>query len=286
MITDASIQSLLKTSSKLLENISDSAVLDAELLLAHCINKNRTYLHTWPEKELNSQQLVKFQSLIDKRATDYPVAYLLGKKSFWTLELTVTPDVLIPRPETELLVEIALGKIEDVKNPKILDLGTGSGAIALAIASERKDATIIASDFSEAALEIAKNNAVDLKLNNQVTFIKSDWLENIKEKDFDLILSNPPYIDPEDSHLSSTIRYEPYQALVADNKGMEDIETIISKSHPFLKKGGWLILEHGFDQAKITNQLLTKNKYIEAKRHQDLNNKWRVSIGRKIHLDL
>ena len=277
-----SIKVLLKQASEKLENTSDSAYLDAELLLAHCLNKNRTYLHTWPEKELTTEQLAHFESLIEKRSTDYPIAYMLGKKAFWTLDLIVTPDVLIPRPETELLVEIALEKIGNIKNPKILDLGTGSGAIALAIASERPDATIIATDYSEKALAVARTNASELKLDKNIKFLKSFWFNDLdfENEEFDLILSNPPYIDPEDLHLNETIRHEPQQALVAENKGMSDLEEIVKKSHPFLKKGGWLILEHGYDQAEKVKQLL-KDQFLKVKIFIDLNNKDRVTLGQK-----
>lgn len=275
-----SIQICLKQATQELTEISDSAQLDAELLLAYCLGKNRTYLHTWPEKELNNSQLNQFNTLINKRMTDYPIAYILGEKPFWSFELTVTPDVLIPRPETELLVEIALNKIKDIKQPRILDLGTGSGAIALAIATERSDATVIAADYSELALNVAKKNAAVLELEHQVSFIKSNWFEQIEDKAFDLIVSNPPYIDPEDKHLTGTIRYEPQQALIAMNHGMKDIEKIIQKSHPFIKKGGWLVLEHGFDQAEKTVSLLSSHHYLNIKSNQDLNKNWRVTVGK------
>lgn len=284
MLLDHSIQTLLKKSSKQLEVISDSAYLDAELLLAHCLDKNKTYLHTWPENKLNKKQLDCFFALIKKRLTDYPVAYLIGKKPFWSFELMVTPDVLIPRPETELLVETALEKIKHIKKPNVLDLGTGSGAIALAIASERPDSMITATDNSQSALQIAKINADKLGLNKQVSFVESHWFDNLDkqtEDHFDLIVSNPPYIDPEDYHLQGTIRYEPQQALIADSKGMLDIEKIIQKSHPFLKKSGFLILEHGFDQSEKTLALLSANHFTENKSYRDLNNNWRISLGCK-----
>ena len=282
MPVNYSIQTLLKQGNKQLETISDSPYLDAELLLAHCLNKTKTYLHTWPEKELDKKQLNCFQNLIAKRLTDYPVAYLLGKKSFWTFELTVTPDVLIPRPETELLVEVALDKIKEIKNPKILDLGTGSGAIALALAYERKDAIITATDQSLKALEVAKSNAETLKLDQQISFIQSDWFERITESSFDsfdLIVSNPPYIDPNDDHLKGTIKYEPQSALVAENKGLSDLEKIIQKSHLFLKTGGWIILEHGFDQAGKTKLLFSQSNHKNIQTHIDLNELNRITLG-------
>lgn len=228
---------------------------------------------------MDKAQSKHFTSLIEKRLTGYPVAYLLGTKAFWTLDLLVTPDVLIPRPETELLVETVLEKIQDINNPKILDLGTGSGAIALALASERSDARIIASDYSEKALIIAQKNADTNQLNQQVSFVKSDWFSNINDKDFDLIVSNPPYIDPNDPHLTQTIRHEPQQALVADNLGMKDIETIIENCSPFLKNGGWVLLEHGYNQSKQTLKHFAKHDFINGKTYLDINQNPRISIA-------
>ncbi len=277
--TNDSIQSLLKQASDKLEQISDSAYFDAELLLAHSLGKNRTYLHTWPEKKLSLSEKNTFHSLIEKRLTDYPVAYLLGSKPFWTMDLIVTPDVLIPRPETELLVETALDKIQNMKSPRILDLGTGSGAIALAIASERSDALVTAVDCSAKALAVAKLNATEFGLTQQLTFIQSDWFNKVPLTQFDLIVSNPPYIDPEDSHLRENIRYEPQQALVADNHGMSDIEKIIQKSHPFLTKGGFLMLEHGFDQHDKTIAIFIDNNYQNEQSIADLNGNWRVTLA-------
>ena len=277
--TPISLSQALTNARKILEKASDSPTLDAELLLAHCLDKNQTYLHTWPEKLLSDNQLNCFEQLIEKRKTDYPVAYLLGHKPFWTLDLIVTEDVLIPRPETELLVEIALEKIKDIKNPKILDLGTGSGAIALALASERPDAKITASDFSEKALVVAQLNAKKHDLNKNVNFIQSDWYSKISESNFDLIVSNPPYIDPQDPHLQTTIRYEPLQALASKNRGMADIEMIIQNAKSHLKQGGFLMVEHGFDQAENTLDLMNKYSLTKPKNLSDLNNKPRVTIA-------
>lgn len=280
LATVFSIKAVLQDAKNRLKDNSDSALLDAELLLAYCLEKNRTYLHTWPERIIEQSQLNCYHALIEKRLTDYPVAYLLGHKEFWTLDLLVTPDVLIPRPETELLVEIALDKIKSIKNPKILDLGTGSGAIALALASERPDARIVATDNSSKALKIASSNAVKHKLTNQLNFIKSDWFSNIEKIEFDLIVSNPPYISPDDPHLLQTIRYEPQQALASNNKGMEDIEDIIKNSPPFLKEGSWLILEHGYNQSSQTLEIFTNNNFTCEKTFADLNDNQRVTLAR------
>ena len=276
---DHSIHSLLKRARKQLQTHSDSPILDAELLLAHCLEKNRTFLHTWPEHILEKQQRDCFEALLERRLTDYPVAYLIGKKAFWTLDLIVTPDVLIPRPETELLVETALDKIKHLKSPKILDLGTGSGAIALALACERPDATIIATDNSNAALGIAKKNAEKHQLSSIVSLIQSDWFSTISDNDFDLIVSNPPYIAPDDPHLSTTIRHEPQQALVADNMGFTDLEQIIKNSPAYLKHEGWLMVEHGFEQAKNVLRLFNKNGFINEDNKPDLNHHPRVSFA-------
>ena len=274
-----SIRAILSNAGMRLKEISDSPMLDAELILAHCLEKNRSFLHTWPENQLDNQQLECFESHIRKRLSDYPVAYILGYKAFWTFELIVTEDVLIPRPETELLVELALEKISAVSHPKILDLGTGSGAIALALASESKDAKIIATDYSEKALKVASQNATNLKLDHQVEFKQSDWFSNINDYDVDLIVSNPPYIDADDEHLQQSIRFEPISALVAENHGMRDIEIIISESRKHLKDKAWIMLEHGFEQHSQTQQIFNQYHFKNVESVEDLNGNMRVTMA-------
>ena len=277
-----SIKGLLTEARQKLADVSDSAALDAELLLAECLGKSQAYLHTWPEKNVTARQKECFQKLIQKRLEDYPVAYILGKKAFWTLDLRVTTDVLVPRPETELLVETALQKISNTEKPQILDLGTGSGAIALAIASERPDAMVCASDSSQAALKIAEYNARKNGLDAQLRFIQSNWFSNIKPQRFDLIVSNPPYIAPDDPHLQGSIRHEPQLALTAASSGMADIELIIANAPDFLKTNAWIILEHGYDQAKKTQQLFSQHHYKEIESRKDLNNLLRITLACRI----
>jgi len=286
-----SIKALLKEARIALSNTSDTPALDAEILLAYCLKRNQTYLHTWPEKIVDEVQQVCFRRLLDKRLDDYPIAYLVGEKPFWTLDLDVTPDVLIPRPETELLVETALEKIDSIKNPKILDLGTGSGAIALAIAYERPDAHIIACDSSKEALKIAEKNSIKNNLEGRVDFIQSNWFSTIaatianaenrenNKQQFDLIVSNPPYIAPDDPHLLKSIRHEPQSALAAENNGMADIEIIIKDSRAFLKPQSYLIIEHGYNQAELTQQLFAQHNYSGIQSKQDLNKIPRITIG-------
>ncbi len=275
------IQSVLTQARVELEIISDSPALDAELLLAHCLRKNRTYCHTWPKHKLTQSELNCFEEAMTLRKDDYPVAYILGKKSFWTFEVEVTPDVLIPRPETELLVEVALEKIADIQNPKILDLGTGSGVIALALASERPDAVIMASDCSQKALEVAKKNAKKLHLNRRIEFFHSDWFSEIgPELSFDLIISNPPYIEPNDPHLEQTIRHEPRNALVAEDDGMRDIKKIIQQSATYLQRSSWLLLEHGYDQSLKTQTLFSESGFTKVESRLDLDKHPRVSLAK------
>ncbi len=275
------IQSLLKQASKQLATVSDSPQLDAELLLGYCLNKEQSYLYAWAEKQLKESTLQAFQRLIEKRLTDYPVAYLLGHKEFWSLDLIVTEDVLIPRPETELLVETALEKIQSIIAPKILDLGTGTGAIALSIASERADALVIAGDYSEKALTIAKQNAHKNSINS-VNFIQSDWFADIVAEQFDLIVSNPPYIKSKDPHLQQGIRYEPLQALAAGETGLDDINTILESALDYMRDGAWILIEHGYDQGDIVPTLMKNIGLQQTVCIKDYSKNNRLSMGRKI----
>jgi len=275
-----SIKTLLEAAIEQLLPTSDSAKLDAELLLAHCLGKNRSYLYAWSDKKIDDVTSQRFTQLIKRRLTDYPVAYLLGNQGFWSLDLKVTEDVLIPRSETELLVEVALEKISKLKSPTILDLGTGSGAIALALAQERPDALVIASDYSKKALAVAKENAQLNHIKN-VNFIHSSWFENIEAQSFDLIVSNPPYIPADDPHLSQGIRYEPLQALSSGKTGLNDIRLILQMALTYMQDTTWILIEHGYDQGEAVPKLMQKAGLQQVLCIKDYNENDRLSIGTK-----
>ncbi len=259
---------------------SDTPGLDAEVLLCHASGLSRALVLADGSRQLDAKQVAAFLKLIDKRRQGQPIAYLTGTKEFYSLPFKVTPDVLIPRPETELLVDTAVALLP--QHGILLDMGTGSGAIALAVAHNRPDCTVLGLDASAAAIAIAQENQKSLKLNN-VQFIKSDWFSTL-DADFraDLIVSNPPYIDPTDPHLQQgDVRFEPVSALVSDKNGLADIE-IISKAAPrYLKSGGSLFFEHGWDQAQAVSELLQGSGIKQIATQQDLAGHKRVTGGSK-----
>ena len=250
--------------------------LEAELLLAHVLQKPKSFLYAHPEYTPTPQEELHFNALIQKRLSGTPIAYLLGEKEFWSLPFYVNEHVLIPRPETELLVELALKTT--TKEAVIADLGTGSGAIAIALKHERPQWTVIATDQSTEALNIAKRNAERNK--NPIEFYQGNWCEALPSIQLDLIISNPPYIDPQDPHLTQgDLRFEPKSALSAENHGMADIETIAQQAHSFLKPQGWLMLEHGYQQSELVQACLRKNEYQQIETKTDLAGLPRVTIG-------
>lgn len=258
---------------------SDSAVLDAEVLLTFVLDKSRTWLATWPEYQVTDEQTDEYQKLVERRVKGEPIAYITGERDFWTLTLDTNPSTLIPRPETELLVEQALEFLASIKQAKVLDLGTGTGAIALAVASERGQDQIYASDFSCGAVELARNNAVKNKLKN-VTVIESDWYSQIKESEFDLIVSNPPYVEEGDPHLQQgDLVFEPNTALIAKDKGFADIKIICDQARQFLKPGGGLMFEHGFEQGETARRILEQFGYSQVKTVKDLAGLDRLTRG-------
>ena len=277
---EASIAELVRLASTLSE-VSDTPRLDLEVLLCHALNKPRSYLYTWPEKILPNDVVELFEGLLKDRQSGMPIAHLIGKKEFWSLEFEVNGLTLIPRPETELLVETALQLI-DQSEARVLDLGTGTGAIALALASERAGWDIVAADIIQEAVDLAEKNRRRLAFAN-VSILQSDWFENIPGQSFDLIVANPPYIDSDDEHLNrGDVRFEPRTALVAGNHGLSDIETIIVHAHEYLAPGGHLLLEHGYQQGAAVRALLVSANFTEVATKIDNNGLERLSLGRSI----
>ena len=274
-----SITQLFQENTKQLESVSDSARLDIELLLCSALKKERTFLHAWPEHELTQEQLTIFQQQIEQRLQGKPIAHILGERGFWSLNLKVTTDTLIPRPDTERLVELAIECIPEKSDWKILDLGTGTGAIALSLAKERPACSVTATDQSKAALDVAKQNAINNEISN-ITFIQSDWFSKLSNQQFNMVVSNPPYIKENDPHLKQgDVRFEPLSALTAGEDGLNDIRVIIKESKNHLTEDGILLIEHGYDQAKEVCQLLEDFNYRRVSNFKDDNNNPRVSIG-------
>ena len=261
------IKDLLLAASKRLGG--SAARLDAELLLAHALRTSRAHLYTWPELEVDATQRAAFDQLVAARERGEPVAYLTGHREFWSLDLAVTPDVLIPRHETELLVELALARISPDREVRVADLGTGSGAIALAIARERPRVRMVATDASAAALEVARRNATRLDLGN-VTFASGDWCAALGADRFEVIVSNPPYVAADDAHLGEgDLRFEPVAALASGRDGLDAIRRIVADARAHLVAGGWLVLEHGWDQAARVRSLLEDGGYSEVESFRD-----------------
>jgi release factor glutamine methyltransferase len=265
------ITQILQHATEQLKQTSDSARLDSEILLAYTLNESRSYLYTWPDKQLTPEQASQINELLNRRHNGEPIAYIVGQQEFWSMPLKVTPDTLIPRPETELLVELALQKIPADSKQHILDLGTGSGAIALAIAKERSACQVTGVEHSRQALVIANENAQQLGIRN-VSFMHGHWFSSLDNSQrFDLIVSNPPYIACADPHLSQgDVRFEPETALSSGSDGLDDIRWIADGARRFLKTGGWLFMEHGYDQGPTIESLLSEYHYKNIIDHKDL----------------
>ena len=256
---------------------SDSPRLDAELLLCHVLKKSRSFLLAWPEKELLDAQKADYEQLLQRRLLGEPVAHLIGSQAFWTIDLEVTADTLIPRPETETLVEQALEKLSQGVY-RVADLGTGTGAIALALASERPGWQVVGCDRVDAAVDLAERNRRQLNIPN-ASFVLGSWFEPL-DGTFDMIVSNPPYIDPDDPHLQQgDVRFEPLSALISDKQGMADIESIADIARDYLNDGGWLLFEHGYDQGEQARQVLELLGYVDVETIQDLGARDRVTLG-------
>lgn len=275
------IGALLQQALQILPN-SPAPRLDVEVLLAHLLTVSRHYLYTYPERTLTAEEFAAWQQLLARRQQGEPMAYILGQREFWSMDLTISPATLIPRPETEHLVEQTLARIPLNAVWQIADLGTGSGAIALAIAKERPLAQIYAVDKSIAALQIAKLNTLRLQTNN-VYCLAADWLTAFRPASLDVIVSNPPYLAASDRHLTEgDVRFEPRTALVAGEDGLEDYRTIIAQAKLVLKSSGHLLLEHGCDQASSIVQLLQQQGFIVINRYQDLAGLARIVCAQKV----
>ena len=255
---------------------SPSAALDAELLLCHVLGKTRTWLFTWPERQLDAEQQSRYASLLARRANGEPVAHLTGEREFFGRPFLVTADTLIPRPDTETLVELALA-LPLPEAARVADLGTGTGAIGITLALEQPGWQLTLVDLSHAALKVANANAE--KLGAGVDIRQGSWLAPC-EGAFDLIVSNPPYIDETDHHLSEgDVRFEPHSALVAGDKGLADLTAIVRQSTDKLVAGGWLMLEHGFEQGDAVRALLMDAGFDQVRTEADLGGNDRVTLG-------
>ncbi|MFT4272165.1 MAG: peptide chain release factor N(5)-glutamine methyltransferase [Pantoea sp.] len=256
----------------------DSPKRDAEILLAFVTGKSRTWLVAFDDTVLDENQLQQLNALLARRAQGEPVAHLVGEREFWSLPLRVSDATLIPRPDTEVLVEQALAHLP-TRAATLLDLGTGTGAIALALASERPDCQVIGCDRIAAAVALAQENAQRLHISN-AQFLLSDWFDNLTPQRFDLIASNPPYIDATDHHLQQgDVRFEPLSALVADEAGLADLRVIIATAPHWLLAGGWLLLEHGWQQGEAVRELMVQHGYQQVNTVDDYGGNPRVTLG-------
>lgn len=279
-MTTQTVKQALQNAILRLAPMHDNARLDAEVLLALTLDRSRAWLHTWPEHELQPSEARRFASLVEQRSTGVPVAHLTGQREFWSLELCVSEHTLIPRPETELLVGQALACIPADRPCRIADLGTGSGAIALAVAAERPQSTIIATDRSDAALDVARHNARRLGLAN-VMFAQCNWCAALANASLDCIISNPPYIAKDDPHLvRGDVRFEPRSALVSGVDGLDAIRTITGTAPRILKAGGILLIEHGDSQAEEISRLMRERGYHGVQQYRDLAGLLRVTGAR------
>lgn len=278
MASQSSIGEALQWAFRTLASSSESANIDAEVLLQHCLGKNRTFLYTWPERQLSAEQWKRFEQMIARRAKGIPVAHIVGEREFWSLRFMVNATTLIPRSDTEILVETALN-LPLPDNARVLDLGTGTGAIALALASERPNWRITALDKVDDAVALATANRDNLGF-SQVDVLQSDWFSAVKDADFDLIVSNPPYIDEQDEHLAmGDVRFEPLSALTAADEGYADLNHIAMHAREHLKVGGYLLLEHGYAQALRLRETLSGLGYHKVATVRDFGSNDRCTLG-------
>lgn len=273
------IKSLLAQAADSLATISSSPALDAEVLLCQVLGKARPYLRVWCDQAVSEAQLQEFQRLWQQRLQGRPIAYLTGQREFWSRDFLVTPDVLIPRPDTELLIELSLKLIPPGAEWNIIDLGTGSGIIAITIAAERPNTRLTAVDRSLEALQVARQNAGRHHIQN-IQFHQSDWFRQVPAQRFQLVISNPPYISEHDWHLQhGDVRFEPQSALIAGDQGLSDIKAIAETAKNWLVAGGWLLIEHGYDQETAVQAIFTASGYQQVQTERDLSGQPRVTCG-------
>lgn len=272
------LASWLKQTTQQLVAVSQTADIEARLCLCHVLNVSNSYLYSYPEQQLTPDQLTRLNDILRQRLQGQPLAYLFGYWHFFDLKLKVSAATLIPRPDTELLVEYAL-ELPLPAQAKVLDLGTGTGAIALALAHNRPQWQLTAVDTIADAVALAQANQQALALHN-CRVLHSNWFSQLPTESYDLIVSNPPYIDPQDPHLSA-LRFEPITALTAADNGLADIAHIISAAPAHLKPAGWLVLEHGYDQAGAVQHLLTQGGFCQVESRRDYGGNWRISAGRR-----
>jgi release factor glutamine methyltransferase len=285
MTDNSSVSVVLRKGAEIFRE-HPNARLDSEILLAHVLSVPRIKLYTDSSALVTKAQEQKYMRHVEKRSEGVPIPYITGYSEFWSLPIIVTKDVLIPRPETELLVEIAkeLSSLFQ-KPPTVADAGTGSGAIAAAYAKEHPNAKIVATDTSTAALAVAKRNFDTLNVNH-IELVRDDWLTAICNNSLDMIITNPPYVDASDTHLMSlSTSFEPTKALYAENRGMSEINKLIRASNRCLKPGGFLLVEHGFAQKTRVVRSFLKNNFVSISTRQDLAGLDRVTYGQKICID-
>lgn len=273
------IDTMLKDATRRLEPVSDSARLDAELLLARAIDMPRSYLFAHPEDTLDELAAERFEAALARRVGGEPMAYITGTREFWSLQLMVTPATLVPRPETEILVDLALREIPRRADWQILDLGTGSGAIALAIARERPLCRVTATDTSVDALAVAAQNARQLEIPD-VEFLEGDWTQPVADRTFDVIVSNPPYVRADDEALAA-LQGEPQSALVAGDDGLDAIRTIARDCGALLAEDGVLLIEHGAEQQDSVADLFASHGWTDIVCHNDYAGLPRVTVARR-----
>jgi len=257
----------------------DDARADAELLLAYVLSRPRAWLYAHGDEAMPPEVAGRYEAMLQRRVQGEPVAYLVGRREFWSLDLEVTADTLVPRPETELLVELALERLPAGGAARVVDLGTGSGAIALAIASERPQAMVTAVDASAPALLVAQRNAARLGL-SRVRFLRSDWFSAVRDERFDLVLANPPYLADDDPHLQEgSLPFEPAAALASGRDGLDALRAICSNAPAHLQADGWLLFEHGLAQGEAARALLRGNGFAKVQTWRDLEGRERASGG-------